>query len=146
MKTPIGDTPEEALANMKRRAVGKSGFSTFAVAEPVEIWDGYAELTVEIRPELTQHHGYAHGAIVGMVADNACAWAAASVAGDVLTAGYAINFLAPAKGQRLRGKGWVIKPGKRQIVCRAEVWSEDDDGSKPVLVASAQGTVMAVSR
>ncbi|MEO0499136.1 MAG: PaaI family thioesterase [Pseudomonadota bacterium] len=146
MKTPLGDTPEAALALMKGRAVGKSGFSTFAVATPVEVWDGYAELTVEVRPELTQHHGYAHGAIVGMVADNACAWSAASVAGDVLTAGYTIQFLAPAKGTRLRGKGWVVKAGRRQIVARAEVWSEDDIGGEPVLVASAQGTVMAVSR
>ena len=139
----MATTAEDSLALMKARGVGGSGFATFTGAEPVACWQGYAELTVAVRPELTQHHGFAHGAIVGMVADNACAWAAASVAGDVVTSAYSLNFLAPARGTRLRGKGWVIKAGKRVIVCRAEVWSESD-GAEPVLAAVAQATVMAV--
>ncbi|MDB5696804.1 MAG: hypothetical protein JWN21_2347 [Sphingomonas bacterium] len=55
-----------------------------------------------MRPEVTQHHGFAHGAIVGLMADKACTWAAASVAGDVVTGSYTINFVAPAHGERLR--------------------------------------------
>lgn len=136
-------TPEAMLAVMQARAVGGSGFATFAGAQPLVCWQGYAELLVPVRPELTQHHGYAHGAIIGMVADNACAWAAASVAGDVVTGGYSIQFLSPARGTRLRGKGWVVKAGRRVVVCRAEVWSESDDG-EPILVAVAQATVMPV--
>ena len=44
-----------------------------------------------------------NGAIVGLMADNACAWAGASVVGDVVTGGYTINFLRPALGE---GKAW----------------------------------------
>ena len=97
-----------------------------------------------MREELTQHHGFAHGAIVGLMADNACAWAAASIAGDVVTGSYTINFVAPARGQRLRAEGVVVKPGRRQIVVRADVWAEND-GADPMLVAVAQATVAPVS-
>lgn len=133
-------SPEAAVEYMKRVAVGRSGFSTWLDVEPVKVWEGTSELLLVLRPEMTQHHGYAHGAIVGLMADNACAWAGASVAGDVVTGGYTIDFLRPAKGERLRAKGTVIKAGKRQVVVRADVWAESE-GAAPVHVAAAQATI-----
>ena len=130
-----------AVAYMKKVAVAGSGFTNFLGVEPVICWQGIAELTLAVRPDMTQHHGFAHGAIVGLMADNACAWAAASVAGDVVTGGYTINFLAPATGTRLRARGEVIKSGKRQVIVRAEVWSESED-AEPVLAAVAQATIV----
>jgi len=137
------ETPEQAVTYMKAVAVAKSGFSSWLAVEPVKIWEGESELTLAVRPEMTQHHGFAHGAIVGLMADNACAWAAASVAGDVVTGSYTINFLSPATGSMLRSKGKVIRAGKRQVVVQAEVWSETE-GEAPKLVAVAQATVMPV--
>jgi uncharacterized protein (TIGR00369 family) len=137
------ETPEQAVAYMKAVAVKKSGFSNWLDVEPVKIWEGESELTLAIRPEMTQHHGFTHGAIVGLMADNACAWAAASVAGDVVTGSYTINFLAPATGTVLRAKGTVLRAGKRQVIVRADVWSENESGETK-LVAAAQATVMAV--
>jgi uncharacterized protein (TIGR00369 family) len=138
------DTPEAAVALMTALAVERSGFSRLAGAQILACWEGRCELTVAMRPELTQHHGFAHGAIVGMVADNACAWAAASVAGDVVTGSYTLNFLAPAKGTLLRGIGTVVRAGKRQVVCRAEVWCESE-GEPAILAAIATATIMPVS-
>lgn len=137
------ETPEQAVAYMREVAVKRSGFTNWLGVEPVRIWEGESELTLELRPEHTQHHGFAHGAIVGLMADNACAWAAASVAGDVVTGGYTINFLAPATGSVLRAKGKVVRAGKRQVVVQAEVWSEGGDAA-PKLAAVAQATVMPV--
>lgn len=94
-----------------------------------------------MRDDLTQHHGFAHGAIVGLMADSACAWAAASATGDVVTGSYTINFLAPAVGSRLRSKGNVMKAGRKQVIVRADVWSESGDAD-PKLVAVAQATVI----
>jgi uncharacterized protein (TIGR00369 family) len=135
------DSPEAAVAYMKKVAVGRSGFSTWLDVEPVKVWEGESELTLTLRPEMTQHHGFAHGAIVGLMADNACAWAGASVAGDVVTGGYTIDFLRPAKGERLRARGTVVKAGKRQVVVRADVWAESE-GAAPVHVAAAQATIV----
>lgn len=136
---------EEAVAYLKQAAVQASGFSRFVGVEPVRCWEGASELTLEMRDELTQHHGFPHGAIVGLMADNACAWAAASVAGDVVTGSYSINFLSPAVGERLRARGLVVKPGKRQVVVRADVWAESQ-GTEPVLAAVAQATIIPVGR
>lgn len=136
---------EQALLYMKKVAVEGSGFSKWLGVEPLKVWRGESELLLTMRPELTQHHGYAHGAIVGLMADNACAWAGASAVGDVVTGNYTINFLAPANGTRLRSKGVVIKAGKRQAIVRADVWSEDD-GKAPLLVAVAQATIIPTGR
>lgn len=138
-------SPEASIAYMKEVAVQRSGFSNWLGVEPVKVWEGESELFLAMRPDLTQHHGFAHGAIVGLMADNACAWAAASAVGDVVTGSYSINFLAPAIGAALRSKGKVIKAGKRQVVVRADVWSEDADG-KTKLVACAQGTIIPTGK
>ena len=135
------DSPEASIAYMRKVAVARSGFSAWLDVEPVKVWQGESELTLTLRPEMTQHHGFAHGAIVGLMADNACAWAGASVAGDVVTGGYTIDFLRPAKGERLRAKGTVVKAGKRQVVVRADVWVESE-GEAPVHVAAAQATIV----
>ncbi|WP_416226690.1 PaaI family thioesterase [Qipengyuania sp. ASV99] len=126
---------------MKRVAVKQSGFSNWLDVEPILVWEGKSELLLVLRSDMTQHHGFAHGAIVGLMADNACAWAGASVAGDVVTGGYTINFLRPAKGERLRARGEVVKPGKRQVIVRGDVWAESA-GSAPVHVAVAQATII----
>ncbi len=133
-------SPEASIAYMKRVAVAKSGFSSWLNVEPLKVWQGESELLLQLRPEMTQHHGFAHGAIVGLMADNACAWAGASVAGDVVTGGYTINFLRPAKGDRLRARGTVIKQGKRQVIVKADVWSEA--GDEQIHVATAQATII----
>lgn len=135
------DSPEASIEYMQRVAVGGSGFSKWLSVQPLVVWEGKSELLLDLRAEMTQHHGFAHGAIVGLMADNACAWAGASVAGDVVTGSYTINFLRPAKGQRLRSKGEVIKAGKRQVIVRADVWAESD-GDAPVHVATAQATII----
>lgn len=82
------------------------------------------------------------------MADNACAQAASSVVGHVVTASYAINVLAPARGERFRSRGVVVKAGKRQAIVRGGMggngkWNADPgsdcagdrrlDGSEPGL-------------
>ena len=136
------DSPAASLDYMRRVAVGKSGFSNWLQVEPVICWQGQSELVLELRPDMTQHHGFGHGAIVGLMADNACAWAAASAVGDVVTGSYTINFLAPARGARLRAKGTVIKAGKRQVIVRSDVWAEGPGENESVLVAVAQATIV----
>lgn len=76
------------------------------------------------------------GAIVGLMADNACAWAAASMGGDVVTGSYTINFFAPVIGTRLRAKVSLVRAGKRQIIAKARVWAESDDGTDKLVAVA----------
>lgn len=140
----MSEVPSNATSILERlkASIATSGFSSMLSAEPIECADGKSELVIELRPELRQHHGFAHGAVVGAAADNACAWAAASVAGDVVTASYTIQFCAPAKGERLRAFGQVLSAGKRQVSVRADVYCESGDTRR--LVATALASIAKV--
>ena len=51
------DSPEASLDYMRRVAVKGSGFSNWLQVEPLKVWQGESELLIEIRPDMTQHHG-----------------------------------------------------------------------------------------
>lgn len=136
-------TPEAMLERLHQR-IKTSGFTQILAATPLRCWQGESELVIELAPHLTQHHGFAHGGVIGAAADNACAWAAASVAGDVVTSSYTLHFLGPALGERLRAKGRVIRAGKRQVTAGADVFAEKAGESK--LIATALATIAKVER
>jgi uncharacterized protein (TIGR00369 family) len=120
--------------------IAKTPFAQLVGAVLTRYGGGEVELTVPLSPQITQHHGFVHGAIVGFMADSACAWAAASVAGDVVTAEYKLNLIAPATGSTLVGRGYVIKASGRQVICRADVFSVT--GTAERMVATALATIM----
>ena len=130
-----------SLEEMKQ-IISRSPFNRDTLQPEIKVWErGHVELTVAIREGLTQFHGFAHGAVVGAVADIACAWSAASMVGSVVTAEYKINLFAPAVGHTLVGRGWVIKSNRRQLVCRADVFTLSEDQEEKQ-VAAALATVM----
>ena len=104
---------------------------------------GWTEIELLHRDELTQQKGYLHGGIVGMIADNACGYAAFSLmptGSSILTVEYKINILAPGRGLRYLACGEVIKPGRRLSVARAEVYAETDE--RRTHIATMQQTLM----
>jgi uncharacterized protein (TIGR00369 family) len=135
---PSHGVTRDQLAELIRH----SPFAAYLGARVIECRDGVAELDVPIRPELTQLHGFVHGAIVGFAADTACAWAAASLMGNVVTGEYKIHFLQPAQGERLIGRGTVLKASRRMVTCRADVFAVQD--GREQLVATALATVIPI--
>ena len=133
-----GMTRQELSALIERTAFAKR-----LGAEVTKFAPGEVELTVPITKEVTQHHGYVHGTVVGFVGDSACAWAAASIAGDIVTSEYKINLIAPAVGERLIGRGSVIKSINRQVICRADVFVEK--GGRERIVATVLATIAKMS-
>ncbi|MCF6214941.1 MAG: PaaI family thioesterase [Emcibacter sp.] len=105
---------------------------------------GYAQLEVPYSKELTQQHGFLHGGVVGFLADNVCAIAAATEVGEVVTQEYKINFLAPAIGKHFIGKGYVVRVGRRQVISRSDVYAITEDGTENH-VATALATILPVS-
>lgn len=127
-----------------REVIRNSAFSSWVGAEALRCGDGEAELRVAWRPEFAQHHGFLHGSLVGFIADSACAWAAASVAGDVLTAQYDLRLLSPGVGTHFIGRARVIKSSRRQVVTQAQVFAVQDGAEK--LIAIATATVLPVGQ
>jgi uncharacterized protein (TIGR00369 family) len=124
----------ESFARQKAMAlIGAS----LAVVEP-----GRAEVKLPYRAEITQQKGYVHGGIIGMIADNACGYAAYSLmppSASLVTVEYKINILAPARGA-LVARCEVVKAGRTLTVTRAEVYAEDGTH-----VASMQQTLLMLA-
>jgi uncharacterized protein (TIGR00369 family) len=127
---------------MMEQAIAISPFTNWVGTKLLDFAPGRVKISAAIRKEMTQHHGFAHGAIVGYMADTVCAWAAASVVGDVVTSEYKLNLLAPAIGEELTAVGEVIKAGGRQVVTRADVYAVKDGTEK--IVATALATIARV--
>jgi uncharacterized protein (TIGR00369 family) len=119
--------------------IQKTPFALMLGAKLEEYGDGRANLSVELQHDLTMHMGFAHGAVVGFMADSACAWAAASVVGNVVTSEYKLNLIAPGIGDRLRAEGHVLKAAGRNLVCMANVYALNQ--GKSTLVAVALATI-----
>ncbi|MFN4165737.1 MAG: PaaI family thioesterase [Ferrovibrio sp.] len=124
------------------QAIAISPFTNWVGTRLVDFAPGEVKIAIAVRPDMTQHHGFAHGAIVGYMADTVCAWAAASVVGDVVTSEYKLNLLAPAVGDSLTATGTVVKTGKRQVVTRADVFAVKDGQER--IVATALATIARV--
>ena len=62
------------------QALEHSAFAKLLGAELLDFAPGKVSLQLRNRPELCQHHGYMHGAVIGFMIDSGCAWAAASAA------------------------------------------------------------------
>jgi uncharacterized protein (TIGR00369 family) len=94
---------------------------------------------------LTQQHGFLHAGMVATALDSACGYAGFSLMpadAAVLTIEYKINLLAPAKGQRFRMEGQVIKPGRTATVAEGKAFAIDEGKEK--LIATMGCTLMAV--
>jgi uncharacterized protein (TIGR00369 family) len=95
---------------------------------------------------LTQQHGFLHAGVVAAALDTACGYAAFSLMqadAAVLTIEYKINLLAPARGQRFRMVGQVVKPGRTIMVVEGHAYAFEGDREK--LIATIACTIMAVT-
>lgn len=108
--------------------------------EWVSCGDGVAQMRLPFKPSLTQGLGVIHGGMVGLIADTAGWFAAASVypQGLVTTAEYKISLLAAAKGDLL-ATGRVVRQGRNLITCQLEVVDAENK-----LVAIGIGTYACI--
>lgn len=106
---------------------------------------GEVEIELPYRDDLTQQHGFIHGGIVGMIADNACGYAAFSLMpadASIVTVEYKLNLLAPAEGTLFLARGRVLRPGRSLVIAEARVAALKDGREADVAVALA--TLMAL--
>ncbi|MEU8034702.1 PaaI family thioesterase [Streptomyces sp. NPDC049099] len=131
-------TPNLALA---RKVLASQPFSIYLGARLTAFGDGAAVLELDVRDELRQQNGFVHGGVLSYAADNALTFAAGTVAGPgLLTAGYTIDYLRPARGEVLRAHARVVRPGRTRVVCRCDLFMMNSDGAQ-TLCAIAQGTI-----
>lgn len=107
---------------------------------------GAVDIELPWAPGLTQQHGFLHAGMVATALDSACGYAGFTLMAEdaaVLTIEFKINLLAPAKGERFRMEGRVIKPGRTITVCEGRAFAIE--GNQEKLVATMGCTLMAVT-
>ncbi|KQT09284.1 PaaI family thioesterase [Ramlibacter sp. Leaf400] len=107
---------------------------------------GEVEIQLPWAAHLTQQHGFLHGGIVGAALDSACGYAGSTLMPadvGVLSIEFKINFVAPARGQKFRMVGTVVKPGRTITVVEGRAFAIEDGREK--LVATMSTTLMAVA-
>lgn len=138
--------PDPAFAERVRASFARQGAMATIGAALAEIAPGKVVIELPWQQALTQQHGFLHAGMVATALDSACGYAGftlmpADVA--VLTIEYKINLLAPAKGERFRMEGLVIKPGRTVTVTEGRAYAIADGREK--LIATMGATLMAVA-
>lgn len=105
---------------------------------PIRLGGGRAEVDVEMRDELTNKRGVAHGGLITSLLDSAMGAAVVSgIRADEWcgTVQLNIQFLGPGMGPRLVGRGWMVKRGRHIAFARGEIVNADGE-----VIATGEGT------
>ena len=130
------------LLEFGRKVLKEQPFSVLLGTELTSFESGEAVLTLAVREELKQQHGFVHGGVVSYLADNALTYAGGSVLGNCVTSEFKINYVRPAIGEKLIARASVLSSGKKQAVCECKISVVSDKGE--VMVAVALGTIVKV--
>jgi uncharacterized protein (TIGR00369 family) len=137
--------PQDANFEAKVRAsFARQGLMTNLGAQITVVRPGEVEIELASREDITQQHGFVHGAAVAAIVDTACGYAAISLLPEdfeVVTVEFKINFVSPALGKSIIARGRVKKAGKTLTVCEGDAFAIQDGKEK--LVATMQATMMA---
>ena len=132
---------ERVQQSFARQGIMETLSATLGLLEP-----GAVDIHLDWAQGLTQQHGFLHAGVVSTGLDSACGYAAFTLMpaeAAVLTIEFKINLLAPAKGQRFRMEGRVLKPGRTISVCEGRAYALQD--GHETLVATMGCTLMAVT-
>lgn len=133
------------FARRVRDSFARQGAMHTLGAELSLLEPGAVDVCLDWAPGLTQQHGFLHAGMVSTALDSACGYAGLTLMpadAAVLTIEFKINLLAPAKGQRFRMEGRVIKPGRTIIVTEGRAYAIDEGREK--LIATMGCTLMCV--
>lgn len=117
------------FAQVVRESFGRQGLMETFRARLAVIEPGHVEIEVPFDPGLSQQHGLFHGGVTTSIVDSACGYAALTLMparSEVLTVEFKINLLAPAVGERLVGRGRVVRSGRSITVCQGDAYAVRD--------------------
>jgi uncharacterized protein (TIGR00369 family) len=141
------DSDSEPVSQELRRIFDQAPFIADLGVRLQGIGLGECETVLELERRHLQQDGFVHAGVQAALADHTAGAAAATLVGPseyVLTVEFKINLLRPARGDRLRCRATVLKPGARIDVVESEVWAEVDGETR--LVSKALVTLVVLAR
>ncbi len=128
-----------------RDSFAMQGAMTTLGASLADVTPGRVVVELPWSAALSQQHGFLHAGMVATALDTACGYAGFTLMpqdAGVLTIEFKINLLAPAKGQRFRMVGQVVKPGRTVTVTEGRAYAID--GGTEKLIATMGATLMTI--
>lgn len=113
--------------------------------ELCRIEPGFCELQLPYRQDISQNHGYFHGGAIATLADVSGGFAGWSLLPEgmwIVTVEYKTNMVAPGRGERLIGRGRVVRAGRSLTTTEIEILAVEQ--GRETLCATALQTLMAV--
>ena len=103
----------------------------------IDISEGSAEVSIEMKPEFHHAAGAIHGSVYFKMLDDAAFFAANSLVKDVfvVTANFNIHMLKPVVRGKLISKGVVKTQAGSQIISEATLFDEDEN-----IIATGNGS------
>lgn len=140
----MSEHSEALVARVRALAESATGAAGLEVilAEP-----GRVHLAIDWREDLTQFRGYFHGGVISGLADLAGGGAVTTVLPPgkaVVTISLHVNFLAPARGERLIAKGSLVKVGSTVGVASIEVVTLDQADEQVCATATVTYRVVGI--
>ena len=136
---------ESDIEERVRASFAKQTIMTTIGATIVAVRPGEVEIVLPFAEHLLQQHGFIHAGVVATIVDSACGYAALTVMpreAAVLTTEFKLHLLSPAKGERLRAVGRVVRGGKKLVISLGEVFAEEGGSSKQVALMTT--TMMVI--
>ncbi len=124
-------------------AIAASPFPALLSMEPVDIGVGYAVIGIDIGDKHRQLMGVVHGGVLASLIDTVAFWAVYYEIDDpsawLVSVDLRLNYLAPADGGRITGRGESKRVGGK--ICYAVAEATDASGT---LLAHGTATLMVV--
>ncbi|MCD9854497.1 PaaI family thioesterase [Epilithonimonas sp. JDS] len=128
-----------------KESFDKQGLMKTLNAKLVSVEKGEVKISSEFSEALTQQHGFFHAGVATSIVDSACGYAALTMMPDdmeVLSVEFKINFIKPAKTDKLIAIGKVLKSGRTLTICEGYVY----DSSEEKLISKMTATMIAVKK
>lgn len=128
-----------------KQSFDQQGLMKTLKAELVSVENGEVKISCTFSEALTQQHGFFHAGVATSIVDSACGYAAMTMMPEdkeVLTVEFKVNFMKPAKTDKLIAVGKVLQSGKTLTVCEGYVY--DSSGEK--LISKMTATMIRMSK
>lgn len=108
---------------------------------------GECVTVLDVTPRHLQQNGFVHAGVQATLADHSAGAAASTQAPagcGVVTVEIKVSYLRAARGERLRCRSRVLKPGKQFLFVESEVYCAS--AGQELLVAKASATMAVIAR
>jgi uncharacterized protein (TIGR00369 family) len=128
-----------------KESFDKQGLMKTLNAKLVSVEKGEVKISSEFSEGLTQQHGFFHAGVATSIVDSACGYAALTIMPEdmeVLSVEFKINFMKPAKTDKLIAVGKVLQSGRTLTICEGYVY----DSTEEKLISKMTATMISVKK